>query len=269
MKALNVTDDIMKPAMDRANCTIHAWDSTLPPQNVPEGALCWIARQGELELAITYLNGVFSITGKPVEVDEHLGLSASFGNALRIAFREKLVANVAAATANCWERYKHGHGDTYEIVHPNDKDATVEISFYDGNVRIAGSDKPVTNLAIKNLAKHIREKMKLALGRAAQNRFQEKCDAERKGFEAAFKKSLRDAGVTTTDARHLRLADSGRVNEGGEWYFDVEYKRMDCQLEASFRVTTVEEAITNIKALDAVSFKSDSWGGWKRPHSNL
>lgn len=249
MKTANITDDIIKPAQDRADCNL-----------CPCGDLEWTARQNDrygfklsdVLIPVSYKSCEWIVDGKVVKGHPEMGTAANVGEALRVAFRERRVRLAADRLGLAVKQSKHSLNDTWYVVDPQDEEASVEVCFYDGYCHIAGNQARVKNVSVSNLVKHLSRKMAHARHVASQNRFQEECDKAYKAAAAAFARQLNDLGVKSDARRSLKFVESECSRKDGVWTFVIEYRRADNSLRATLKSTDAQALAAKVSTLDTI-----------------
>lgn len=249
MKTANITDDIIKPAQDRADCTI-----------ISCGDLEWTARQNDrygfklsdVLIPISYKSCEWIVDGKVVKGHPEMGTAANVGQALLVAFRERRVRLAADRLGLAVKQAKHSLNDTWYVVDPQDEEASVEVCFYDGYCHIAGNQARVKNVSVANLVKHLSRKMAHARHMAQQSRFQEECDKAYKAAASAFARQLNDLGVKSDARRSLKFVESECFRKEGVWTFVIEYRRADNSLRATLKSTDAQALVAKVSTLDTI-----------------
>jgi hypothetical protein len=247
MKTANITDDIIKPAQDRADCNL-----------VSCGDLEWTARQNDrygfklsdVLIPVSYKSCEWIVDGKVVKGHPEMGTAANLGQALLVAFRERRVRLAADRLGLAVKQAKHSLNDTWYVVDPQDEEASVEVCFYDGYCHIAGNQARVKNVSVANLVKHLSRKMAHARHMARQAKFQEECETAYKAAAAAFTRELHSLGVKSNDRRTLKFVPESCDHVGEVWTFVLEYRRTDDSLRATIKASDAATVQNKVAILD-------------------
>lgn len=206
----------------------------------------WLFTRGEATAtAFIPTQGQLEVSGKAVKRD-HQELKGAIGKALV----RSLVEQVALRTGY---GLKDGRDGWWTFVTPKSVESSEDLSTADGAVTfclynsqpdqafVAGSKKPVTDLSVTNLAKHVRKHMAQSIVDNRDNAIAR--DYQRAMFEAkkAIIAGLRTKGVQSDDTTRLQVNSMERHPSG--YLVTIEFKRDD--VLAEFTVTGTTEVILN------------------------
>lgn len=257
MRTANLTDLVLGPAAEKADCTISSTDERL----------VWLARQNDqgtnklsdVPVAISYKHCWWHVEGRLVEVEEGVEDADALTWALIDAFRAKRVA-MAAALLGCTAQTTLST-DAYRVFSAGNKEVSVEIRFYGSSYCYMGdSNAPIRNVAVKNLAAHLAAHLKRRIAGARRSakrsakRVQGRRERVSQAVQAAeeFRDELHRAGIASTKAYDLTLVSCGRKDEGSPWAYVMSYERADRLLSATFAVSQAEEVKKVVESLEAV-----------------